>query len=85
MRTYDNPVIGGFHPDPSVCRVGEDYYLVCLKEALDEPPVRLLREVLARPQWLDALAGIPGYTPSRSGEVLSLKQQLPWWEFRRPR
>jgi beta-xylosidase len=22
-------VIGGFHPDPSVCRVGEDYYLVC--------------------------------------------------------
>lgn len=29
MRTYDNPVIGGFHPDPSVCRVGEDYYLVC--------------------------------------------------------
>jgi xylan 1,4-beta-xylosidase len=29
MRLYDNPVIGGFHPDPSVCRVGEDYYLVC--------------------------------------------------------
>ncbi|MBN8525505.1 MAG: glycoside hydrolase family 43 protein [Planctomycetes bacterium] len=24
---YDNPVIPGFHPDPSVCRVGEDYYL----------------------------------------------------------
>lgn len=29
MRTYGNPVIPGFHPDPSVCRVGEDYYLVC--------------------------------------------------------
>ncbi|GAA1295944.1 glycoside hydrolase family 43 protein [Saccharothrix xinjiangensis] len=27
--SYDNPVIAGFHPDPSVCRVGEDYYLVC--------------------------------------------------------
>ncbi|MFH0878708.1 MAG: glycoside hydrolase family 43 protein [Lentisphaerota bacterium] len=25
---YQNPVISGFHPDPSVCRVGEDYYLV---------------------------------------------------------
>jgi xylan 1,4-beta-xylosidase len=25
---YINPVISGFHPDPSVCRVGEDYYLV---------------------------------------------------------
>lgn len=25
---YSNPVIPGFYPDPSVCRVGEDYYLV---------------------------------------------------------
>ncbi|MEU0053109.1 glycoside hydrolase family 43 protein [Streptomyces sp. NPDC006309] len=29
MRTYDNPVLPGFHPDPSVCRAGDDYYLVC--------------------------------------------------------
>ena len=25
---YQNPVIRGFHPDPSICRVGEDYYTV---------------------------------------------------------
>ena len=25
---YRNPVIAGFHPDPSVCRVGHDHYLV---------------------------------------------------------
>lgn len=25
---YSNPVIPGFHPDPSICRVGTDYYLV---------------------------------------------------------
>lgn len=25
---YKNPVIPGFYPDPSVCRVGEDFYLV---------------------------------------------------------
>lgn len=24
---YNNPIIGGFHPDPSICRVGADYYL----------------------------------------------------------
>ncbi len=24
-----NPVIAGFFPDPSVCRVGDDYYLAC--------------------------------------------------------
>ncbi|MFC5661684.1 glycoside hydrolase family 43 protein [Kitasatospora misakiensis] len=27
--TITNPVIPGFHPDPSVCRVGDDYYLAC--------------------------------------------------------
>lgn len=27
--TVPDPVIPGFHPDPSVCRVGEDYYLAC--------------------------------------------------------
>lgn len=26
--SYSNPVISGTYPDPSVCRVGEDYYLV---------------------------------------------------------
>lgn len=25
---YQNPIIPGFHPDPSICRVGQDYYLV---------------------------------------------------------
>jgi len=25
---FNNPVIPGFHPDPSLCRVGEDYYLI---------------------------------------------------------
>ena len=25
---YQNPVIPGFHPDPSVCRAGDDFYLV---------------------------------------------------------
>jgi xylan 1,4-beta-xylosidase len=23
-----NPIVAGFHPDPTICRVGEDYYLV---------------------------------------------------------
>ncbi|MBD2844145.1 glycoside hydrolase family 43 protein [Paenibacillus sp. IB182496] len=24
---FQNPILCGFHPDPSICRVGEDYYL----------------------------------------------------------
>ena len=27
-QTLRNPVIPGYHPDPSVCRVGDDFYLV---------------------------------------------------------
>ena len=26
--TFRNPILPGFYPDPSICRVGEDYYLV---------------------------------------------------------
>jgi xylan 1,4-beta-xylosidase len=25
---YENPILPGFYPDPSICRVGSDYYLV---------------------------------------------------------
>lgn len=28
MTAFTNPVLPGCHPDPSICRVGEDYYLV---------------------------------------------------------
>lgn len=27
MSTITNPILPGFHPDPSICRLGEDYYL----------------------------------------------------------
>ena len=28
MESYSNPILAGFYPDPSICRVGEDYYIV---------------------------------------------------------
>jgi xylan 1,4-beta-xylosidase len=27
VATFQNPVLAGFHADPSICRVGDDYYL----------------------------------------------------------
>lgn len=27
-EAYDNPILPGYHPDPTICRKGEDYYLV---------------------------------------------------------
>ncbi len=26
--TYDNPILTGYHPDPSICRKGDDFYIV---------------------------------------------------------
>ncbi|MGB8194782.1 MAG: glycoside hydrolase family 43 protein [Chitinophagaceae bacterium] len=28
QQQYTNPILAGFYPDPSICRVGNDYYLV---------------------------------------------------------
>lgn len=27
MYQIENPILTGFNPDPSLCRVGEDYYI----------------------------------------------------------
>ena len=60
----------------------ENYHLVCLKSALEQPPIQALRHLLQNASWQETLAAMPGYTPSDSGEVLSLSQILPWWDFK---
>ena len=60
---YANPVIPGFHPDPSVCRVGEDYYLVTSSfEYFPGVPIFHSRDVV---NW------------RQLGHVLSRPTQLP--------
>src|SRR5882757_6954694 len=27
-NVFTNPIVPGFHPDPSICRVGDDYFMV---------------------------------------------------------
>lgn len=65
--------------------VDECYYLVCLKSALESPAVAQLLAVLRSAAWQEQLRAIPGYAPHESGNVLSLKQVLPWWEFKAQR
>lgn len=65
--------------------IEEDYFLVCLSDTLEQPAVQRLRELLQGAAWRDTVAALPGYAPSRSGEVLSLTRALPWWHFRAPR
>jgi putative molybdopterin biosynthesis protein len=64
--------------------VQENYHLVCLKSALAEPGIVALQALLQTPQWQKAIANIPGYAhsaASKSGNVLSLRKVLPWWNL----
>ncbi len=59
----------------------ENYHLVCLKSALDQPAILALRQFLQSRAWQQELAAMAGYQPKACGEVLSLRQLLPWWNF----
>ncbi|MDB5942241.1 MAG: transcriptional regulator, LysR family-like protein [Ramlibacter sp.] len=63
----------------------ENYYLVCLRSALEQPPMLALRELLRGDAWQARIAQLAGYEALRSGEVLSLRQQLAWWRYSRPK
>jgi xylan 1,4-beta-xylosidase len=68
VNALRNPALGGFYPDPSICRVGDDYYLACSSfEYLPGVPVfhstdlenwALIGHVVDRPEQL-ALTDVP--------------------------
>jgi putative molybdopterin biosynthesis protein len=63
----------------------ERYHLVCLKSALPEAPVQALLDELKGARWQTTLATLPGYSgeAAQSGQVLSLRAMLPWWNYRK--
>lgn len=65
--------------------VEEQYFLVTLAAHLQHPHLRALLEALQSPAWRAALDAIPGHAAQRCGEVLSLRQVLPWWNYRKPK
>lgn len=62
-RTFRNPILPGFYPDPSICRVDEDFYLVTstfeyfpglpIFHSRDLVHWRQIGHVLDRPEQLD--------------------------------
>ena len=68
MNQIQNPILPGFFPDPSICRVGEDDYIanstfewfpgVPLHHSRDLVNWRFIGHALTRKSQLD-LAGIP--------------------------
>ncbi|GAA1626547.1 glycoside hydrolase family 43 protein [Catellatospora bangladeshensis] len=70
---FGNPVIPGMHPDPSVCRVGDDYYLACSSfEYFPGVPLFHSRDLVHWEQIGNALdrpgqLHLPPETPSSAG------------------
>jgi putative molybdopterin biosynthesis protein len=60
----------------------ERYHLVCLKSALAQPGIQALLQLLQTPAWQEKMAAIPGHVALQSGEVLSMRRVLPWWNYR---
>ena len=70
-RTFQNPILPGFMPDPSICRAGEDYYLITstfeyfpgvpLFHSRDLVHWRSLGHILDRPSQLN----LDGVLPSQ--------------------
>ncbi|NLF79199.1 MAG: glycoside hydrolase family 43 protein [Chloroflexi bacterium] len=68
---FRNPILPGFHPDPTICRVGEDYYLVTstfeyfpglpIFHSLDLVHWRQIGHVIHRPTQLS----LDGLQPSK--------------------
>lgn len=66
--------------------VQEDYHLVCLKSALDEPAVQALCQVLQSAGWSSTLQDLTGYQADpQMGQVQAMSRLLPWWSYRRPK
>jgi xylan 1,4-beta-xylosidase len=63
MRTIQNPVLPGFHPDPSICRAGDEFYIanssfewfpgVPIHHSRDLANWRLIGHALTRQSQLD--------------------------------
>lgn len=69
---YQNPILPGFHPDPSICRVEDDYYLVTSSfEYFPAIPVFHSKDLIhweeighciTRPEQISLRKGIPSST-----------------------
>ncbi len=70
---FTNPVIPGMHPDPSICRVGYDYYLACSSfEYFPGVPIFHSRDLMHWEQIGNALdrpsqLALPASMPSSAG------------------
>ena len=55
----------------------ERYFLICRDESLDLPESRELIELIRGQAFLDLIAGLPGYSAPRAGQIESISTLFP--------
>ena len=88
MSGAQRPVVPGFHPDPSICRVGDTYYLatssfeyapgVPLFASTDLRSWEQVGNVLDRPSQLDVSKAGPWSEPVRIPSAIGIDPDLAW-------
>lgn len=75
MMHFQNPILSGFHPDPSICRVGDDFFLVTSSfEYFPGLPLFQSRDLVHWRQAghiLDRPSQLPGPCPGPSGGIFA--------------
>ena len=67
MGKFRNPIIPGYYPDPSICRVGDDYYLACSSfELWPGVPVFHSRDLVHWEQICNAVSKENGFHTERN-------------------
>lgn len=62
-KMYHNPILKSFHPDPSICRVGDDYYIACSSFSyFPGIPIYKSRDLVSWEHVADAVSN-PDYLP----------------------
>ena len=69
MKFFSNPILPGFYPDPSVCRVGEDFYLVASTFAYFPGVPILHSRDLVHWRQIGNVLDRPGQLPLEGAEV----------------
>jgi beta-xylosidase len=81
--TFENPVIPGFHPDPSICRVGDDYYVVNGSfECFPDVPVVHSKDLMHWEQIGGFTDVYVGMYATGNGQRCTVPADFEWFDYR---
>lgn len=63
--------------------IKERYMLACRNENLEHAAIQELVSLLKGPEFRELLEPVPGYEPDQPGEVLEIREVLPWLESKK--